>query len=488
MSLKISQMAAAAALVGTEQLELSQLSTTVTITAATISAAAADNSCNDLFFFFVAAGFALNDTVQVTGFTGSAANNIYSATVTAVTAGKLTIGGTDGDVIVDDAAGESVTITKWNSRRVAKSDLVGESSRPSNAQTGTTYALLSTDRGKHVTLSNAASIAVSIAQAGTTGFADGYFTYIEVIGVGAATITPTTSTINGAATLVLDSGMSAILFSDGTNYRAMVFDAAGVSVNAQTGTTYTFLSGDRGKLVTQTNAAAIADTLPQATGAFGAGWFTWVQNRGAGTVTITPTTSTIDGAATLALTTGQGALIVSDGTNYYTMRGVGSASSGGSGTKTYAVLTPMTSQPPAANFATLDTRNSIAVLEYNAAAEEATFWVWVVPEAASLGSGLIVKLHWMGDTATSGDVKWGAAFERMNTDVDTDSYDTETTGTSTTNATSGIITVTSITCTTIDGVTAGDAVRIKIARKSADGADTMSGDAQLVAVEIRSAA
>jgi hypothetical protein len=162
--------------------------------------------------------------------------------------------------------------------------------------------------------------------------------------------------------------------------------------------------------------------------------------------------------------------------------------SGGSGTKTYEVLTAMTSQPPASNFATLDARNSVAVLEYDAAVEEATFWVWVVPEGASLGSGLIVKLHWMGDTATSGDVKWGVAFERMNTDVDTDSYDTETTGTGTTNATSGIITVTSITCTTIDGVTAGDAVRIKIARKAADGADTMSGDAQLVAVEIRSAA
>lgn len=125
MSVKISQMAAAAALVGTEQLEVSQLSTTVTITAATISAAAADNSFNDSGSGFVTAGFAVNDTVKVTGFTGSAANNIYSATVTAVTAGKLTIGGTDGDVIVDDAAGESVTITKWNTRRVAKSDLAG---------------------------------------------------------------------------------------------------------------------------------------------------------------------------------------------------------------------------------------------------------------------------------------------------------------------------------------------------------------------------
>jgi hypothetical protein len=41
------------------------------------------------------------------------ANNIYSGEITALTAGKMTIGGTDGDVIVDDAAGESVTISQW---------------------------------------------------------------------------------------------------------------------------------------------------------------------------------------------------------------------------------------------------------------------------------------------------------------------------------------------------------------------------------------
>lgn len=87
-------------------------------------------------------------------------------------------------------------------------------------------------------------------------------------------------------------------------------------VNAQTGTTYTYLTGDRAKLVTHSNAAAIAGTLPQAGGAFPAGWFIDVKNLGAGTLTITPTTSTIDGAATLVLLAGQSAHIVSDGTNY----------------------------------------------------------------------------------------------------------------------------------------------------------------------------
>lgn len=208
-----------------------------------------------------------------------------------------------------------------------------------NAQTGTSYAILTGDRGKNVTLNNAASIAATIAQAGTAGFEDGWFTQLEVTGAGTVTLTPTTSTINGASTLVLNSGMAAFLFSDGANYRAIVLDRAGISVNAQTGTSYTYLSGDRGKLVTHTNGSAIAATLPQATGAFGSAWFMWVQNRGAGTVTITPTTSTIDGAASLALTTNQGCLIASDGTNYYTVRGIGSGGGGSLTNWTEAVST-----------------------------------------------------------------------------------------------------------------------------------------------------
>jgi hypothetical protein len=63
--------------------------------------------------------------VRVSGFTGNTANNILVGVITALTTAKMTIGGADGNVIVDDAAGESVTITKWVSRRVAVDDLPG---------------------------------------------------------------------------------------------------------------------------------------------------------------------------------------------------------------------------------------------------------------------------------------------------------------------------------------------------------------------------
>lgn len=113
-----SQLPAAGTLTGDELIQVSQLSTTVTITAATLSALASDNSYNDSANGFITAGFAVGDRVKVSGFTGNVANNIFVGVITALTAGKMTIGGTDGDVIVDDAAGESVTITKWESRRL----------------------------------------------------------------------------------------------------------------------------------------------------------------------------------------------------------------------------------------------------------------------------------------------------------------------------------------------------------------------------------
>jgi hypothetical protein len=137
---------------------------------------------------------------------------------------------------------------------------------------------------------------------------------------------------------------------------------------------------------------------------------------------------------------------------------------------------------------TLDTRNSISVIDADDASTESAVFVGILPEAASLGSGLIVSLRWMATTATSGDVRWSVAWEKSNTDLDSDSFDTATAATATTSGTSGIVTVTNITCTTIDSLAAGDLFRLRVQRIGGDGADTMTGDAELVAVEVRSAA
>lgn len=155
-------------------------------------------------------------------------------------------------------------------------------------------------------------------------------------------------------------------------------------------------------------------------------------------------------------------------------------------TKSCAYFTAKDNQPPATNFATLDTRNSILVLEFDATTQESAVFVGVMPDNVVLTNGLTVRLFWMADTATSGNVRWGISFEEAGTDNDSDSFSTVTQANGTANGTSGIETITSITATDIDSLVAGDRYRLKITRIADDATnDTMTGDAQLIAVEVR---
>lgn len=121
----------------------------------------------------------------------------------------------------------------------------------------------------------------------------------------------------------LAPALLAILFIGGVSYnyaQGQTVTGAVIQVNQQFGASYTFLCSppDGGKLVTFTSSAAVAVTLPQAgTSCFVQGWYTYVGNTvGTGTATITPTTSTIHGASTLAVAPASAYMIISDGTNY----------------------------------------------------------------------------------------------------------------------------------------------------------------------------
>lgn len=93
-----------------------------------------------------------------------------------------------------------------------------------------------------------------------------------------------------------------------------------VARNAQTGTTYTLLAGDAGKVVSLSNAASIAVTVPQATGSFAAGYGAEFQDIGAGVPTLTTSTSVFDnGLGTLIMAKGQSAYIWSDSTNWHSV-------------------------------------------------------------------------------------------------------------------------------------------------------------------------
>jgi hypothetical protein len=91
-----------------------------------------------------------------------------------------------------------------------------------------------------------------------------------------------------------------------------------MGVRAVTSVSDVILAGDCGGLVTYNNAAAVAVQLPQPALAnnFVAGCPLTVRNYGAGVVTVTPSNSTIGGAASQAVNSNKGCLIVSDGTNW----------------------------------------------------------------------------------------------------------------------------------------------------------------------------
>lgn len=82
-------------------------------------------------------------------------------------------------------------------------------------------------------------------------------------------------------------------FTGGQVLTAVEMDAlatAMVAINAQTGTTYTAVLGDDGKLVTCDNASAITFTVPlNSSVAFGIGTQINIMQLGAGQVTISPT-------------------------------------------------------------------------------------------------------------------------------------------------------------------------------------------------------
>ena len=166
----------------------------------------------------------------------------------------------------------------------------------------------------------------------------------------------------------------------------------------------------------------------------------------------------------------------------------GAGGGGGAGTKTFRKFSANDGNPTATLYAVWATRNNTPILGFNDTTAWQTFFIDVVPEGAVLTSGLTINILWAAASATTGNVKWNAQIERMNTTIAADSFDTAGTITTACNGSNGVPSLSSIVgLTTIDGITIGDTYRILVTRDAANGADTMTGDAQLISVEVRSA-
>lgn len=156
---------------------------------------------------------------------------------------------------------------------------------------------------------------------------------------------------------------------------------------------------------------------------------------------------------------------------------------------TLAILRPFAGEPPSATFAVQNVRNQHPVLEFDAATAWAVRWTSFLP-ANYAGGGITVIVLWIAATATTGNVKWNAAVERMvgaAQNLNSDSFATAQTATGAANGTSGVETSTSIALTNsqIDGLLVGEDFRLELKRDAADAADTMAGNAQVVLVVLK---
>lgn len=94
-----------------------------------------------------------------------------------------------------------------------------------------------------------------------------------------------------------------------------------VPLNVQSGASYTILTTDNTKAVQRTHGSAQTDTVPQAVSPFNSGISFYLQTGAAGD-TVTPTTSTINGAGGVKLGAYQDTFWYSDGANWWALLGV----------------------------------------------------------------------------------------------------------------------------------------------------------------------
>lgn len=132
----------------------------------------------------------------------------------------------------------------------------------------------------------------------------------------------------------------------------------------------------------------------------------------------------------------------------------------------------------------------VPTLAFDAATDEHADFTGVMPRAYG-GGGLTLTLYWAA-AATSGAVVWNAAIRRIADDaedIDTTahSYDANAV-TATTASAAGEVDYAAITFTNgadMDSLAVGELFILRITRDADNGSDDMTGDALLIAVEIK---
>lgn len=126
----------------------------------------------------------------------------------------------------------------------------------------------------------------------------------------------------------------------------------------------------------------------------------------------------------------------------------------------------------------------VPVMWFDATTEESAYLYF---QAENYGSGnLTLNYKWYADTASSGDVIWGAAIAAITPNTDSQDIETKAFATAQTVTDSHIGTTgqrlhsVDLTISNLDSIAAGDWVAVRVYRDADAAGDTMAGDAGLV--------
>jgi hypothetical protein len=151
------------------------------------------------------------------------------------------------------------------------------------------------------------------------------------------------------------------------------------------------------------------------------------------------------------------------------------------------IFYPASNEPPTANYATLDTRNSHPVLDFDDTTAEFAIFTGLLMGYA--GGGITVSVGFSATSATTNTIGFTVEIERIGDqvlDIDADSFATAQTITAVTvPSTSGLVDVVSVNISNganMDSLANGEQFRLRLKRDVAN--DTATGDAEVHWIKI----
>lgn len=150
-------------------------------------------------------------------------------------------------------------------------------------------------------------------------------------------------------------------------------------------------------------------------------------------------------------------------------------------------LSPLSNSPPSSGYATLDLRNGFVVLDMDDTNDEKATFHSVLPSHYD-GGQIQAILTWTSTSGITGNAKFRVEVTRIQAGANLDSLPTVDGSADVVvaaPATSGELVVSQSPAINTGGANSGDSLLFSVTRQASDVADTLSGDIELLALEVR---